>query len=458
MNRLALKWCITPRISCRIVAGSVGRVPLIRPAKPLYLNPPGRLFSTARVAFQAKPAVVQIDPDDDKHYDFDGSDKYNFHSPTRNTAVSCTIVDRHGKVTAMAKKFSRTQFLAENGLHPRDLRSISHAKVSIIPSIQVRKNCILINMLEIQAVIRHDSVLILDDISQADIARMSVFIYDLENKLRTSVNHIDSGFNTTQAYEMKALESILMNTVMGLDVELRGHLSVLNDIISRLEDDVNRELLQELLVKSRALSHAYKKTVLVRDVMSELLDNDEDLVEMYLTEKAEGKERDLNDHAEVELLLEAYYKQFDELVQQSEKTIRNVRTTEEIINIMLDANRNSLMLMDLKITIGTLGFTVGMFFSALYGMNLENFIEESPLGFVAVSIAICVITTALTMFNFKRLSSVQKMTMMGIEPRPHPIKPKGRFSIASKSSTASAHRYDANRRAVMWKWLVDKGK
>lgn len=44
---------------------------------------------------------------------------------------------------------------------------------------------------------------------------------------------------------------------------------------------------------------------------------------------------------------------------------------------ILDANRNSLMLLDLKFSIGTLGIGSGAFIASLYGMNLKNFIEES---------------------------------------------------------------------------------
>lgn len=347
------------------------------------------------------------------------------------------------------------EFLADNGLHPRDLRNISQAKVSIIPSILVRKNSMLVNMLELQAVIKHDQVLILDDVSQADTARLSVFIYDLETKLRPGLrNSFGQEFNAAQAYEMKALESILMNSVSGLEIQLKSHLSVLNEILSDLEDHVDRDMLRELLVRSKGLSQFYQRSVLVRDVLSDLLDQDEDLVEMYLTEKHQGMERDLTDHAEAELLLEAYYKQIDEIVQQAERVMTNIKTTEEIINIMLDSNRNSLMLMELKITISTLGFTIGMFFSALYGMNLENFIEETKYGFVVVSGLITAVSIGLTWFNFRQLLRAQKMTMGIGAKKLKPRRPTRRFLWNKKRHPLN----DPAGRDISWKWLVEKGK
>jgi hypothetical protein len=70
---------------------------------------------------------------------------------------------------------------------------------------------------------------------------------------------------------------------------------------------------------------------------------------MYLTEKSRGKQRPEDQHDEVELLLEAYVKQVDGIVQEADQLASNMRNTEEIVNIILDANRNSLMLLDLKV-------------------------------------------------------------------------------------------------------------
>lgn len=70
---------------------------------------------------------------------------------------------------------------------------------------------------------------------------------------------------------------------------------------------------------------------------------------MYLTEKSRGRQRDVDQHDEVELLLEAYVKQVDGIVQEADQLASNMRNTEEIVNIILDANRNSLMLLDLKV-------------------------------------------------------------------------------------------------------------
>ncbi|GMF99173.1 unnamed protein product [[Candida] boidinii] len=122
------------------------------------------------------------------------------------------------------------------------------------------------------------------------------------------------------------------------------------------------------------------------------------------------------DTGEIEMLLESYYKQCDEIVQQSETLINDIKSTEEIVNIILDANRNSLMVYELKITIYTLGITVATTLPAFYGMNLKNFIEESTIAFGIVVGFSILSGLSIILFCFRKLSFVQKMTRMVRNP------------------------------------------
>ena len=134
---------------------------------------------------------------------------------------------------------------------------------------------------------------------------------------------------------------------------------------------------------------------------------------MYLSEKAQGKVREEQNHDEVELLLESYHKVADEIVQVSSNLVSAIRNTEEIVRAILDSNRNSLMLLDLKFSIGTLGISAGMFIAALYGMNLKNFIEEDHLGFAGISGLCMIVTSVGVMWAFRRLRKVQRLSMWG---------------------------------------------
>lgn len=71
------------------------------------------------------------------------------------------------------------------------------------------------------------------------------------------------------------------------------------------------------------------------------------------------------------------------------------------------------MLLDLKFSIGTLGLAAGTLFSALYGMNLKNFIEESDMGFAAVSGLCFVFTAFVCAYGLMKLRKVQRVRMWG---------------------------------------------
>lgn len=390
--------------------------------------------------------------------------------------VSCTVFDLNGNVIAVSKHFPKMKFLQEHGLYPRDLRKIDTSAIDIIPSIVVRDNCILVNLLHIKALVEANKVMIFDTSNPSAASKLGLFVYDLEAKLKTP----STGW--VQQYEHRALESILINVMTCLETELHHHLSVCGLILAELEDQIDRDKLRDLLIKSKALSTFYQKALLIRNVLDELLENDDDLSGMYLTEKLQSTittpPEERTDYGEVEMLVEAYYKQCDEFVQQSESLINDIKSTEEIVNIILDANRNSLMLFELKVTIYTLGFTVATLLPAFYGMNLKNFIEESQLGFGTVVGVSVILAFLVTSANFKTLRSVQKLTLMApgtkssakqafmkqtppqppSSSKPYASTAHKRFSLAQRFRLFRRKRLmgDQKQRDIVWKWLIEE--
>lgn len=83
------------------------------------------------------------------------------------------------------------------------------------------------------------------------------------------------------------------------------------------------------------------------------------------------------------------------------------------VKAILDANRNSLMLLDLRFSILTLALTAGTFVAALYGMNLKNFIEESDFGFWGVSAWCTVFGCIVAVYGIRKLNRVQRLSMWG---------------------------------------------
>lgn len=71
------------------------------------------------------------------------------------------------------------------------------------------------------------------------------------------------------------------------------------------------------------------------------------------------------------------------------------------------------MLLDLKFSVGTLGLAMGTFLAGLYGMNLENFIEETNWGFGAVTTVSSIFSLFVCWYGLVKLRKVQRVKMGG---------------------------------------------
>jgi len=352
------------------------------------------------------------------------------------------------------------KFLKDNKLFPRDLRKIDTTSNDISPSIMIRpSNAILVNLLHIKAIIKKDQVMVFDTSTSEIATKLGLFMYDLEMKLKLPHGNVP--------YEFRAMESILISIMSYLESELKTHVSSCGLILRELEDLVDRQKLQDLLVKSKKLTSFYQKALLIRNVLEETLENDEDLAAMYLSNPKDLEDPENGDYEDLEMILESYYNQCDEFVQQAGALVNDIKATEEIANIILDANRNSLMLFELKITVYTLGFTVATLLPAYYGMNLKNYIEESNYGFAAVVVFSILQGIAITVLNFRKLRDVQKLTMMGSILNPRKLSnsqsPGGRLRKDSwlyrliwgtKRSTPFTHPSSKDKDAI-WRMIND---
>ena len=83
--------------------------------------------------------------------------------------------------------------------------------------------------------------------------------------------------------------------------------------------------------------------------------------------------------------LETYLKETDEILARLTEIDDNVQSTEDIINISLDSQRNSILFMEVRLAMGTFAVASGALFSSLFGMNLHTGMETSPLAFWMVS-------------------------------------------------------------------------
>ncbi|QWU87512.1 hypothetical protein CA3LBN_001777 [Candidozyma haemuli] len=345
---------------------------------------------------------------------------------SENEFVKCTIYDSKGNMVCHGKNIRKAKFMRDYGLLSRDLRKVirSHspgartagmkANVEFVPSLVTRDGSILLNLLNIRALIRHDTLVVFDAPTTTfspssrfhESHSHGVFLQEMAKRLKA--DHPDA---PKLPYEFRALEAILIDVTANLNTELKVHKTVLSNILASLDDSIERTRLRYLLIQSKKLSQFYQKAKLTGDLLDDLLNQDDELNALYLTEIEQGRPRTSFNHQEVELLLESYYTTIDEIIQTTKNLISQIKTSEEIIKFVLDANRNDLMLLGLRFSIGLLSMGAVLYIAALYGMNLENFIEEIDGGFEGVVIVGSIALVILFFYALKHLKQVQKITM-----------------------------------------------
>ncbi|CCF55559.1 hypothetical protein KAFR_0A01200 [Kazachstania africana CBS 2517] len=329
--------------------------------------------------------------------------------------IRCTLFDGKGNNERPSIEMKKQDLVTLHGLLPRDLRKIERSKKNdLVPSLLVRQNGILISLLAIKALIKPDMVILFDS------SPNGIFLNSLSQKnlisdlkVRLSNQNNEEELNAgALPFEFKALEAIFINAISNLTSEMKVLLTISRGILQDLEESITREKLRFLLTQSKKLTNFNKKVILLRDMIDDLLEQDDVLCSMYLTDWSSGKHRDLEDHDDIEMLLETYHNHIDEIVQMSESIISDIKATEEIINVTLDSNRNQLMLLGIKFSIGMVSIGGAMSVGSVYGMNLENFVEETNYGYVlAVTIGM-VSTIWIYLVGIRHLHKLQKISLM----------------------------------------------
>ncbi|KAK7452100.1 magnesium ion transporter [Stygiomarasmius scandens] len=152
-----------------------------------------------------------------------------------------------------------------------------------------------------------------------------------------------------------------------------------------MEDDIDHDRFKRLLHYSRRLASFQNRARLVGEALEEGV-VDEDLDAMYLSsDEKNGVTVSRNgDHEDLEVLLEMFHKQVKEVVNGWEYrgvsfaalflqvanmcfTQANVQSTQEIVELILDSNRNASLSLDLlQMSIATFGVGTGALIAGLF--------------------------------------------------------------------------------------------
>ncbi|KAK4531857.1 hypothetical protein CCYA_CCYA09G2714 [Cyanidiococcus yangmingshanensis] len=250
-------------------------------------------------------------------------------------------------------------------LQPRDIRQVDPAFVAK-PAIWVRRNVIVFSLERLRALIFADALLLFNPSEK----RVQEAAEWLEKRLFRSRIYEESDM---EPFEFRALESLLILVHEYLEKDLSDFEPVMYALLSELTRKLSAKRLERLRILKQDLNALVTRIDGVQDVLQALLEEDEDMSKMYLTEIAKNPNtpRSPLDHEEVEQMLESYLYQVDDAMRRAELLAAAVDDTEDLVNIQLGTLRNRLLVVDVTLNIMEAVFTGVGFITGLFTMNLQ---------------------------------------------------------------------------------------
>lgn len=347
-----------------------------------------------------------------------------------NALMQYTLYNSNG-AAALVSKLTKLGITDMYGVSTRDLRVFDLPSIGF-PYILVRESTIVIHLFDLRLLVQHDQVLLFHiaespnpghdngnsngprGITDGDDHSVSrVFSHNLEGKLRGGHG---LGLALIQPYELRVVEAALASVTSVLEAEYMLIEQQLSNALKKSdldtldkEENVIHSKLRIILDLTRKLASIEKRARQVRDVVQEVLNEDEDMANMYLTDKKAGKPHALEDHQDVEYLFEAYFKASDAVVQEAASLMDNIHRTEETIQSTLSVRRNQIMVLEAKIEILMLALAWATLVAGWYGMNVINYSEETANAFsVIVSLSITGVLSA-SWYGMRKLRRINKL-------------------------------------------------
>ncbi|KAA8547056.1 hypothetical protein F0562_003485 [Nyssa sinensis] len=218
-------------------------------------------------------------------------------------------------------------------------------------------------------------------------------------------------------FEFRALEACLESTCRCLESETQALEQEAYPALDELTSEISTLNLEHIRQIKSHLVTVSARVQKVRDGLEYVLDDDNDMAGMYLTEKLDGQlmdqtsqreelynealevddersEETKSDHnseispclkpniEELEMLLEAYFSQIDGISRKLFHMNEYVDDTEDCINIMLDEKRNQLLKMGVMFSTANMILNAGIVVVGLFGMNIGiSLFDGQPVQF-----------------------------------------------------------------------------
>lgn len=272
------------------------------------------------------------------------------------------------------------------GLNVRDLRSLTDLLVRShrsLPLLLPRRDAIVLSLCHIKALIHPRSAIVFNLHDRAVESWVDALSVELRTwfaaRERNSSGRTDTEQQEIVPFELVVLEAALFEVTRGYQQRVRVYRPVVRALLSGLGSSaqavqsVDRGLRRVMILKE-SLSDFQLEVRDVLQTMTDILENDEDMMGLLLTRlkeaRASGEFVDNALHVEVEVLLEDYHRHLSVVENEAVSMMRNVKSRQELAAIAIDLHRSRLIRVGVYMSIFSLGAAVCTTIAGYIGMNV----------------------------------------------------------------------------------------
>lgn len=253
-----------------------------------------------------------------------------------------------------------------------------------ISSLIIKKNCILVKIDFVRAIIFKDKVYLINIKNQ-----------DFE-KIKSNIIEYLKKNDKNKKFHLHFIDCLFSEITNYLD-------NLIHDITLKVSN--NNELIRSgtyvytnfRQLQTTLLSLEYRVKEL-KNLTDELSDNKDDIIEMKLNEE-ENKTED------IEEMIENYSLKFQDLDYDISRLTREMDNVQKLVNIDLAKKRNIYAIFNIYISIVSLSLSIGSYLGSMFGMNLKNNMEGSNFAFIftfSISVFLIILTIYIQIYCFRR--------------------------------------------------------
>mmetsp|Transcript_17919 Transcript_17919/g.37737 ORF Transcript_17919/g.37737 Transcript_17919/m.37737 type:complete len:354 (+) Transcript_17919:730-1791(+) len=190
-------------------------------------------------------------------------------------------------------------------------------------------------------------------------------------------------------FEIRMVEEIIREVCTMYNRRIRLYEPIVNSLMDRVTNEVfSPSGLHKLVPVKDSLQHFEMNVKGAIHCITDLLSNDEDMLDLLLTEKSAAKSKNqelhIKAHENVELLLEEYGRQLNSILLEIAYLLQRVQSKQDMVALSLDAYRNRMIRMNLYLSMGGISLAFGTAVAGFFGMNVINGMEQTEGIFEAI--------------------------------------------------------------------------